>query len=890
MDRRRLFTFLAAACVLLPSLLVVCCTGSGRKSLPCDIYKAGGTPCVTAHSTTRLLYSKYRGPLYQVRRDSDGSAVDIFPTASGYADAEAQDRFLEGSLGRITVIYDQSGMGNDLVQASPGTFLGPETGGFNTLPIADMAPALLDGHKVYGAYIMPGMGFRCNNARGLAVDDEPEGIYYVIDGGHYDSGCCFDYGNSSTNGRAVGTGTMETTYYGTSTAWGRGNGEGPWIMADMEAGLFSGYDAKLNDVPSITEWDFVSVFVNGGGGNQWDLRGGDATTDSLTVFYSGPRPHSPQNDAYYPMHKKGGMLLGNGGDNGNGSAGTFFEGVMTTGYPTDETIAKVQKSIASARYSKYPLSVTRLTSFAPGGESEVTVAFTNTTGKPVKGVSFSLDLPEGWEAASETSDANFSVFVITAPEKRSAGFIRFNASWKGGSASITERVRAVEPVKINEVCIASAIGRTSFVELYNAGDEDADLSGVEVVVRRSGWAPVKALAFPAGTTLRPGEFLTLEQSASTVTAPASKGATKVHLLYDLSVLDNVEIGGDQYGIVERGTPAGEFTTVFTPVSTGPWLNVPAGSTSIPVTSTEGFVPGEAMGIGLGGDYEVVTVTEVGTPATQSILSEAAAAGDTRLVIETTRNLLPGSRVTVDTGDRMEVVTVKELVKPSDPPAPRRFGQPQQVHEAGVIELEEPLKKDHAISVDVSCPGSGISFSPATQFAHLSGEAVQPLGAPYTLDAPLKADVAAWSPVGLPSTLTAVRDLLRALAGLQDNSRRFGLGYAPSQTAGSIALVDPATGAVLDAIVYGSQQSNSSANGTIASPELATLEGVQDGGGCIAVLPQLRPSFGPGGVVIPTAIYRSLVRIPDGADTDNLCRDFSITSLPTPGEANTVETE
>ena len=66
--------------------------------------------------------------------------------------------------------------------------------------------------------------------------------------------------------------------------------------------------------------------------------------------------------------------------------------------------------------------------------------------------------------------------------------------------------------------------------------------------------------------------------------------------------------------------------------------------------------------------------------------------------------------------------------------------------------------------------------------------------------------------------------------------------------------------------------------------------MQDGGGCIAVLPQLRPSFGPGGVVIPTALYRSLVRIPDGADTDNLCRDFSLSTLPTPGEANTAETE
>ncbi|MBR3012864.1 MAG: lamin tail domain-containing protein [Bacteroidales bacterium] len=897
MDRRS-FPFLMAAAVLLPSLILACCTGAGRKSLPCDIYRSGGTPCVAAHSTTRLLDSKYHGPLYRVQRESDGMTLDIRPDAAGYSDAAAQDRFLEGTLGRITVIFDQSGMGNDLVQASPGTFLGPETGGFNTLPIADMAPALLDGHKVYGAYIMPGMGFRCNNARGLAIDDEPEGIYYVIDGGHYDSGCCFDYGNSSTNGRAVGTGTMETTYYGTSTAWGRGNGDGPWIMSDMEAGLFSGYDAKLNDVPSITDWDFVSVFVNGGGGNKWDLRGGDAAKDSLVTFYSGPRPHSPQSDAYYPMHKKGGMLLGNGGDNGNGSAGTFFEGVMTSGYPTDETIAKVQGSIAAARYRKYPLSVSRMTSFVPGGKSEVSVAFTNTTGKPVKGLSFSVDLPDGWkaecvsEAASGAgvSDNVSSVFSVTAPESRSAGFIRFNASWKGGSVSLTERVRAVEPVKINEVGFPSALGRTSFVELYNGGPDDADLSGVDVIVRRSGWAPVKAFTFPDGTIMGPGEFLTLEQSASAVTAPASKGSSEVHLLYDLSVLDNIEIGGFQYGIIDRGTPAGEFTTVFTPVSTGPWVNIPAGSESIPVTSTAGFVPGEAMGIGLGGDYEIVTVTEVGTPSTQSILSEAASAGATRLVVETTRSLVPGSLVTVDTGDRMEVVTVKELVRSSDPPAPRRFGQPQQVHEPGIIELEEPLKKDHAVSVDVSCPGSGISFKPATRFSHISGESVQPLGAPYKLDEPFRADVPAWAPVGLPSGLSAVRDLLRALAGRSDDDLRFGLGYAPSNSAGSISLVDPATGAVLDAIVYGSQQSNSSANGTITSPELATLEGVQDGGGCIAVLPPLRPSFGPGGSISAPTLYRSLVRYPDGSDTDNLCRDFRLCSLPTPGMANTVEME
>jgi hypothetical protein len=201
-----------------------------------------------------------------------------------------------------------------------------------------MAPITIGGHKAYGVYIMPGMGFRNNNATGIAINDEPEGIYYVIDGAHYDSGCCFDYGNSSTNGRAVGTGTMETTYFGTSTAWGRGTGPGPWIMADMEAGLFSGYDAKQNIAdPTIDSWRFVTAVVDGGGGNRWDLRGGNAQKGGLTTFYSGIRPGSQTNSAYYPMRKQGAVLLGTGGDNGNGSSGTFYEGVMTSGYPAEAT-------------------------------------------------------------------------------------------------------------------------------------------------------------------------------------------------------------------------------------------------------------------------------------------------------------------------------------------------------------------------------------------------------------------------------------------------------------------------------------------------------------------------------------------------------------------------
>src|ERR1700743_1525661 len=65
---------------------------------PCDLYAAGGTPCVAAHSTTRALFGSYSGRLYQVRRASDGATTDIGTlTAGGFANAAAQDSFCAGT-------------------------------------------------------------------------------------------------------------------------------------------------------------------------------------------------------------------------------------------------------------------------------------------------------------------------------------------------------------------------------------------------------------------------------------------------------------------------------------------------------------------------------------------------------------------------------------------------------------------------------------------------------------------------------------------------------------------------------------------------------------------------------------------------------------------------
>ena len=79
--------FSTAACLVLLGAILARSHLAGFREGPCDIYRKGGTPCVTAHSTTRLLYSKYRGPLYQVVRESNGASLDIYARKDGLADS-----------------------------------------------------------------------------------------------------------------------------------------------------------------------------------------------------------------------------------------------------------------------------------------------------------------------------------------------------------------------------------------------------------------------------------------------------------------------------------------------------------------------------------------------------------------------------------------------------------------------------------------------------------------------------------------------------------------------------------------------------------------------------------------------------------------------------------
>uniref|UniRef100_A0AB33K257 Alpha-L-arabinofuranosidase B n=1 Tax=Kitasatospora sp. CMC57 TaxID=3231513 RepID=A0AB33K257_9ACTN len=337
-------------------------TGTGTAQAaaqgPCDIYAAGGTPCAAAHSTTRALFASYNGPLYQVHRALDGTLQDIgVLSAGGIANAAAQDSFCAGTDCTITRVYDQTGSGNTLVYQGPGG-----TGGADTAATATTEALSVAGKKAYALYINPGNSYFAYNANGgVPTGSSPEGEYMVTSGSHVNNGCCFDYGNSEIDHKADGNGAMDAINFGTECWFGGCSGTGPWVQADLENGLFSGGSKTWNPNQVSQTSRFVTAMLKNNGTTQMALKGAGTQAGSLTQLYSGALP-----SGWNPMHKQGAIILGSGGDccqtNRNASAGTFYEGAMVKGYPSDATDAAVQANIAAAGYS------TGTTPFTPGAK------------------------------------------------------------------------------------------------------------------------------------------------------------------------------------------------------------------------------------------------------------------------------------------------------------------------------------------------------------------------------------------------------------------------------------------------------------------------------------------------------------------------------------------
>ena len=142
---------------------------------------------------------------------------------------------------------------------------------------------------------------------------------------------------------------MDAIYFGNLCWMQPCYGDGPWVQADMENGLFqSNLSYSQNSSYTGMTMPFVTAMLKNDGQTKFALRAGDARAGVLTTEYAGSEPSIAS--GYSPMHQEGAVVLGTGGDNSNLAIGSFFEGVMTAGYPSDTAENAVQGNIVSVGY------------------------------------------------------------------------------------------------------------------------------------------------------------------------------------------------------------------------------------------------------------------------------------------------------------------------------------------------------------------------------------------------------------------------------------------------------------------------------------------------------------------------------------------------------------
>jgi hypothetical protein len=343
-------------------------TGGGTSNAmgPCDIYAAAtpSTPCVGAYSTIRRLVSTYTGPLFQVRSGSNamntgsgGQTHDIAQT-DGFALKTTVDAACGAGVCTVSLLYDQSGRGNHLPVAKRGLSNGGEFADeddFETTINVAAAALKVGGRDVYSLYMAARQGYRLTEeGDGVPLGRASQGLYMLADGTHYGTACCWDFGNVSPDPTRYGV--MNTLFLGIAY-WGRGAGQGPWYMADYEAGVWAGgtragdpgWGALEGEHPPNPANPSLRVKYALGflktNMNDWSLRMADAATaTAVTTAYAGGLPKQ--------MNNEGAIVLGVGGDNSNNSWGTFYEGAVLAGFPSDAAELAVLQNIKALGYGQ----------------------------------------------------------------------------------------------------------------------------------------------------------------------------------------------------------------------------------------------------------------------------------------------------------------------------------------------------------------------------------------------------------------------------------------------------------------------------------------------------------------------------------------------------------
>jgi hypothetical protein len=175
----------------------------------------------------------------------------------------------------------------------------------------------------------------------------------LADGTRAGTACCWDFGNVTNAPTEYHT--MNALFLGTAF-WGRGAGAGPWFMADFEGGVWAGGSnagepgwgalsepAPINGANPSLRVKFALGFLKTS--TSYALRMADLqTATDLTTAYEGALPK--------PMDNQGAVVLGVGGDNSNNSFGTFYEGAIVAGYPSNDAERAVMQNIQAVGYGR----------------------------------------------------------------------------------------------------------------------------------------------------------------------------------------------------------------------------------------------------------------------------------------------------------------------------------------------------------------------------------------------------------------------------------------------------------------------------------------------------------------------------------------------------------
>jgi hypothetical protein len=218
---------------------------------------------------------------------------------------------------------------------------------------------------------------------------------------------------------------------------------------------------------------------------------------------------------------------------------------------------------------------------------------------------------------------------------------------------------------------------------------------------------------------------------TTTVAPVSVGDTNIKVSSTLGFTVGDQLVLDESGYIpvgqERaetatitgiGTAAGPQTTTVAPAK--------AGDTNIKVGSTNGFVVGQPMQIkdASGRNFETATVAGIGTNAGPSTtLAAASKAGDTNLKVTSTNGFVVGQDLVVGVGATQETATVT--------------GVGTAGADGTGVTVATPLKMDHLILMLIRGTGTGVTLTAPLSGDHASGSTTRGQGTGITVADPIK---------------------------------------------------------------------------------------------------------------------------------------------------------